>query len=370
MTVIAFLFFIAVVIAVGVSYYSKYSKRRKSKPRAKSDTSQRPTGQPVERERPITPESLKIKADIDALIERIGINEKIDDLPIIELLVDDKIKEAAQIIAKHLRLPGLSISLEYKTEAEGKEIATIPISPDLPMYGSSRLDNYPITINLYPGHDSNPSRLIYVLAHELSHIVLASIRFVDKSKEVHERQTDLAVLLLGFATSFKFGRDDTQGTAGYLPEDDFNYAYKIYEEILDSKRSARSKAIKHARYLYDGAVSVIKTIIMFDQRLDVLKSHPETRLADKDAQAVGLLFQLVVPADEVSSLSNLLSTFEKQLKLVEKSVFYGGNSDKEIKLLDKMANELWMTANKKTSQVPSDEEIELLKKYTDKWVEK
>ena len=97
---------------------------------------------------------------------------------------------------------------------------------NLPLYGSPKLANFPINIQLSEACTESPERFIAALAHELSHVVLYSTRFDEKENEIY---TDLTAMILGFADFMKKGRKiiKTKQYVGHSTIQDINIRLSI-----------------------------------------------------------------------------------------------------------------------------------------------
>ena len=303
---------------------------------------------------PVT-ESPVIKSYMESLVKVVGINEKVDDALLIDKVADGKTKEVVEAIARQLRLP-VSIRLHESQEARPGVLAEVKIPPDLPMWGLASLKGYPLNVTVYKGHDATPSRFIYVVAHELSHVVLKSLGRVDEDKDVHEKQTDLTVLLLGFATSFRLGKDTLGEVAGYLSANEVEYAYSLYLKMLAAKRAERRPTPAKKEPLPSDVVSAMEDVLWFDRRLKLLLSHPETKIGAEDTQEVSLLFVMKLEDEKAKEMKEALGEYKKLL---------GSDGDKEA--FDKVAQKI--SRLHKNTAVPTAEDKVLLGKYTDKWVE-
>jgi hypothetical protein len=71
------------------------------------------------------------------------------------------------------------------------------------LYGTSGLDKFVIQIRVSENCCESPDAFLAVMAHELSHVLLASLWHPNKNSELH---TDLVPLLLGFREIARLGR--------------------------------------------------------------------------------------------------------------------------------------------------------------------
>ena len=187
-----------------------------------------------------------IEKALNELIPTFGVKESIEPKKFISLIRSKKVKEGIKEIALSLGLP-IQINISYvprgyrpdnkdvfqstqlvKTEiGRGSEgiTAQVTIPSDLPMYGASRMVNFPINVRLSENCADNPETLISVMAHELSHIVLHSIFHKEKENEFY---TDLTAMLLGFADIMKIGRKVIKTSSEYERVVGYEFQYSYY----------------------------------------------------------------------------------------------------------------------------------------------
>lgn len=193
-----------------------------------------------------------IKSAIYALYDTVGIK-----LPIYKELclpLNNDIQGKIAYIAKILGLPIKPI-INYSTEfrsaslsamqdgrAVGSITAQVSIPPALPLYGSQELTNYPIHIKIGGTIDKHPYTFAFILAHELSHVLLHSLRSPYKDSEIH---TDLCAMMMGFLSVIDGGRKiiatEPRGdyvttkttTYGYLSDENFLCAQQLISSLCD-----------------------------------------------------------------------------------------------------------------------------------------
>ena len=205
-----------------------------------------------------------IEEAIETLADSIGIKDNVDNQKIISLIRQRKVKEGIKEIAKCLGLP-IEINLSYvpkgyhpgttnnfhstylvKTDWRGRGsegiTAQVSIPGYLPMYGTSELNDFPISVRVSENCANSPATFIAIMAHELSHIVLHSLWHKEKDNEIY---TDITAMMLGFSNIIKSGRkviktntltdygffSNTTTTTvetttyGYLSDNNFNFAF-------------------------------------------------------------------------------------------------------------------------------------------------
>ena len=80
-----------------------------------------------------------------------------------------------------------------------------------------------------------------------------------------------------------------------------------------------------------------------------------------------MLFHQSAPPEEISVLKKLLSTFETQLTEVTRITSYHKGTERVIGFLNETIHQLKSVHC--VLPMPSENEMQLLKKYTDKWLE-
>src|SRR5439155_7935618 len=100
-----------------------------------------------------------------------------------------------------------------------------------------------------------PETAITILAHELSHVLLHSLRHPERESEVF---TDLVPLVLGFGEIVERGRTvesvthesggtrTTTTTYGYLSDRDFSFAVGRVRSLLSERAKRKLQLLKDA----------------------------------------------------------------------------------------------------------------------------
>lgn len=197
----------------------------------------------------------EIAIALDGLISCFGVKEDISPDALYDLLEKNDTEGCVQEIARLLELP-IRISLSYvpkdyrpdnansfrssslsKTDWTGRGtegiIAQVSIPPHMPMYGTSSFQGYSISVRVSENCSSHPETFVAIMAHELSHVLLAALMSPYKDSELH---TDLVPIILGFRDAVRMGRKRIESTTsgntttthtttyGYLTDSQFEYA--------------------------------------------------------------------------------------------------------------------------------------------------
>jgi hypothetical protein len=137
-----------------------------------------------------------------------------------------------------------------KTDATGRGthgiFAQVNIPAKMPHYGTVAFNSYTVELLLHADFGQVPcDTAIGLLAHELSHVLLHSLRHPQRDSE---QFTDLVPLALGFASIVARGRTTTARRAnaegsytttttyGYLTDDEFSCAQQIVGRLLEKHR--------------------------------------------------------------------------------------------------------------------------------------
>lgn len=305
---------------------------------------------------------------VNKMIDEVGIRERVDCSEILDLVIDDKVQQATQMIARWLGLPVQTIVV-HKSEVNRRDgrqtLAQVGIPEDLPQYGLPGLMRFPITITTYDGYDTQPNHFIYVIAHELCHILLHSLRYTAANTEEDEENTDLAVLLMGFVTAFRLGRSDTTSIAGYLSQEQFDQSLEIYEKRLLAERENYLSSVRELKRATRGKDEAIRRAKHFDIAMRLLISHkPTTKL--EDSERISELFARHSDAIDISKIEKAAKGVTVQVTELENWVLY--NKTCRDMLAKCRQDVVAMEGLFKSIGIPSKAEIELLDKYTGKWI--
>lgn len=260
---------------------------------------------------------------INSLVETLGISETVKANKFVKLVTSKKYKSCINQISEVYKLPisfnvkvvpkgyrpgkshfkssGLSHVDETGKGAEGIT-AQISIPAFVPLFGSPNLRN--VNANVIVGEECSecPKTFIFIMAHEVAHILLESLRHPEKHNEFY---TDLVALILGFSEIAADGRKTvketetfyntittTTTTYGYLNDEQFKFAQKQINNILESYRAKANKS----KSLYittanktkklSGCIENFKSI-----QKDIAK-YGKNRIAVEDGQELVRLFDL------------------------------------------------------------------------------
>ena len=258
-----------------------------------------------------------IIAALNELIRCFGVKEDMPSNTLIDLLRRKKIKECVQEIAMRLSLP-IRINLSYVSEeyrpgntdgfrssalsrtdwtgrgAEGI-IAQVHIPQYLPMFGTSSLQDYPINVRVSENCHAHPYTFVAIMAHELSHVLLASLMSTHKDSELH---TDLIPILLGFRDATRKGRKTiesyTTGNTiitrtskyGYLEDSQFELACRHVRYIIKCHQSAKNHLIEVVKQLHRNLKKATKHLVVFRDYFKYLDRKPPDKMRPEHAQRV------------------------------------------------------------------------------------
>lgn len=298
-----------------------------------------------------------IEKALNELIPSLGVREFIDHERLIVLIGSKKVKEAIKGIALYLGLP-IEVNISYvpkgyrpssndgfqsthlvKTDQHNRGVggitAQVSIPPNLPFYGSPSMTNFPINVRLSENCAENPATLISIMAHELSHIVLYSLWNREKENEFY---TDLTAMILGFANIMKTGRKvikvtqipngtQTQTTTyGYLSDDNFNFAFKKINSVLNKQKSEKKKLLKKLRQSKKQLGKTKKLSFYFDKYLEYVDKNLNQEISQEDGQKI-MAFHQPGHTDNFISITRKNETIlESFLKFVENLKNYTGKN--------------------------------------------
>jgi len=341
-----------------------------------------------------------IEETVKTLAGSIGIKDNVDDQKIISLIRQGKVKEGIKEIAKCLGLP-IEINLSYvpkgyhpdstntfhsthlvKTDWRGRGsegiTAQVSIPSYLPMYGTSGLNNFLISVRVSESCADNPATLIAIMVHELSHIVLHSLWHKEKDNEIY---TDITAMMLGFSNIIKNGRKviktssstdygflsnttttTTETTTyGYLSDENFSFAFNKIEEILNRYKQGKKKLIGKIKELTKRLKKNRKAMIYFQKYLEYIDKNLNRKMSQEDGYKISTFHQ----AGYTDEFEQVVRKTEGELKqfnnFVQNLNHYNENTFDTIKQYEEKIRTGGNDLNSKYDKLKSD--VDILKKH-------
>ncbi len=255
-----------------------------------------------------------IRRAIDELADCLGVREDIDGRDLVELLRKGDAQACVQKIASQLGLP-VCVTLvriprafqpghapRFQTNApvrtdgtgRGREgiIAQIVVPGNLPSFGSPALNGWPIQVRVSDDCYDDPQSFVTIMAHELSHLLLASLHLADTSSELH---AELLPLLLGFRNIVRQGRMTVRvmpnGTAieiryGYLTDPQFKFAFEYVGSILERRRRHKMRIARAGAHLRHKIVVAERALAALKNCLRCLDAHRPMTMGADDARRI------------------------------------------------------------------------------------
>lgn len=251
-----------------------------------------------------------IVAWVDQLARGLGVRESVSLPELLQLLRDGNRELCAEVIARQLLLP-VTVRLLYTTQFDSNQLcrtgpsgqgeesicAQVPIPVDLPLFGSSSLTGFPITVKVSPSHGEDYDTWITVICHELSHVVLFSVRHPQARNEVF---TDLTAMVLGFSEIMRTGRKSTRISdgehktreeTGYLPDPEFEWAYGRICQLLARYRESKGRVASRVASADTLVDACERTLFKFRRYLEYVDKNRPTSMKKEDAFKVLTLHQ-------------------------------------------------------------------------------
>lgn len=341
-----------------------------------------------------------IEEAIKTLADSIGIKDNVDDQKIISLVRQGKVKEGIKEIAKCLRLP-IEINLSYvpkgyhpgntnnfhsthlvKTDWRGRGsegiTAQVSIPSYLPMYGTSGLNNFLISVRVSENCADNPATFIAVMAHELSHIVLHSLWHKEKDNEIY---TDITAMMLGFSNIIKNGRKviktssstdygflsnttttTTETTTyGYLSDENFNFALNKIEEILNRYKQGKKKLIGKIKELTKKLKKNKKIMVYFQKYLEYVDKNLNRKMSQEDGYKISGFHQAGYTDEFEQAIRQTESELKQFNNFVQNLNHYNETLFSTIKQHEEKIRVSGNNLNAKYDKLKSD--VDILKKH-------
>jgi len=212
------------------------------------------------------------------------------------------------------------------------------------------------------------------MAHEISHILLHSVRHPKKDNEFY---TDLTAIMLGFQNIFQNGRritktDVEQGfmstttrtqttTYGYLNDKQFYFVRNKINSILENNRK-RKKLLSEGLKKFTRLLSKYeKTLFKSKAFLEYLTKNTNKRISGEDGKKIMIFFQPGYMDDLASSLKEYKEK-QKTINNFLKGLFH--YTDQTVNLLSIFTNNLKIYIGELTAKlVPLKRDTRMLKKY-------
>lgn len=252
---------------------------------------------------------------LDELIICFGVKEEMPFHDLVALLRKKDTEGCVQEIATRLGLP-IRISLSYvpkdfrpgntdgfrssalaRTDWTGHGIegitAQVSIPQHLPMFGTSGLQGYPIRVRVSENCHAYPETFVAMMAHELSHVLLASLHHPQKDSELH---TDLVPIMLGFGDIVRRGRKTIESTTsgnttttttyGYLTDSQFDFAYSHVTGILKRHQRDKKRLLELVEQVQRNLKKGSQSLVTFRDYFRYLDRRPPERMRSDHAQRV------------------------------------------------------------------------------------
>ena len=282
----------------------------------------------------------EINTWINDIVTTLGIKEPAPCEKYAILLNRGATKDCIQSIAAYLGLP-VKIELTFvarhsrasttsgfvskdlvQTDSHGRGsnaiTAQVSIPSWLPLYGSRDLRDYPIRVKISEDCQDHVDSFIAVMAHELSHIVLASLSHREKDNEWY---TDLTAMVLGFADVTKHGRRVSETTTsgnqqithtttyGYLSDGQFAFAYDKIVRLLEDRVNRKKDLLLQIKGLNRDLARSNKMLRNFKEFGACLDKNTAQRINAKDGLRIVQFHQ-----------PGYANEYEKVLNSTEKAV--------------------------------------------------
>jgi hypothetical protein len=339
-----------------------------------------------------------IKKALDELMPLFGVRDYEDEVFTLSdcgdtsklrmLIAQGQTKEAVSEMASQFNLPVAFRIIPtnkfqskhlVKTDHEGHSIAGITaqvmIPSNLPLYGTAKMKDFPIDIRVSKNCAKKPEVFICVIAHELSHVLLYSMRHPEKENEFY---TDLIAMLIGFRKIMKSGRKVVKKhttysgqvqtthtnitTYGYLSDDNFDFAYAKIEEYLRLQKAIEEKLLLSTQESKVLIANARKQILLFNAYLEGLHKHETQNMSSHDAQKINT-FRLPSHNDALSrSIGKVGRLANQSALLTEAGKAYTAKDMKKISKSSKQLSEASKNLASQYARLKND--VRLLEKHT------
>jgi len=333
-----------------------------------------------------------IRGAVDELTHSLGVREEVTLGNLLAMLGRKEVEQCVQRMAKLIGLP-VRIVLTYvaaggggtageafessalaNTDSTGRGTegitAQVTLPSDLPLYGTAGLENYPIRVRVSSNCCSHPYTFIAIMAHELSHVLLASLTHQHRDSELH---TDLVAILLGFGQAVQRGRKIVEETVvdrvkhtktttfGYLNDSQFSYAYRYIADIRLTYRTKRQQLAIQLDKIVERYEYSIKLLKIFSEHIQYLDTTTPQRMDERDARRIVELHAIDPKDDWYRRLDSVRSMCAKAQKLTQNLDHY---TTRTIDQIEEYAQSLRIASSRLeviTTEIKSD--VQTLARY-------
>jgi len=336
---------------------------------------------------------------VDELVGTFGIREMLLEEDITQPFGPcGDVKKCIQDIAKQLGLP-IAVNITYVSDEydqnagvnfEGRHIVTtdssgrgtqgitaqVAIPSNIPLYGTQSLSNFPISVKLRKNLQSGTSTFMTVMAHELSHVVLYSLRHSKKDNEFY---TDITAMLLGFADIMELGRKNEstwteQGAEftkvhtkitqyGYLSDSNFAFAAGKIRSLIGAKSSTKLRLTIRHKEIHELNKRYLTTIDDIKRFLSIIDRAPPRKLKDSDLDKIILMHQPCYIENQEKSYSNHTVKLDHLENNLNDNFINAGNE--RIRIVEDELSSLAQEISIKLENLGSERAV--LRKYIGIW---
>ena len=281
---------------------------------------------------------------VDELIATFGVSEEIfsNQRPITKAQSED-VKRVIEELALDMGLP-VKVDISFvpqryaagggsrfestqlsRTDKAGRGIegitAQVNIPEHMPLYGSKELEGFLVKVKVSDNCLVNPDTFVAVMAHELSHVLLKSMRHPKWDDEIY---TDIVPIVLGFGRIVKEGRKvitystdrDVEikhtTTYGYLSDTDFEMVYSRVGQLLGYYTLKKDTLLSTLHKLKKQS-DVLRSELQRLQEFVGYLSEPSARIRKQDSIRIVELHSL----DYKSSIEFQIDSYKKTLNGIE-----------------------------------------------------
>lgn len=258
-----------------------------------------------------------INTAIDELISILGVKEEPTMPELLALLRKKETRQCIKEIAKHM---GLDIEINLftipkdykasntnkfessqlvKTDWRGRGVegitAQVLIPGNLPMYGHSKLKDFPFDVRVSENCYERPQTFITIMAHEIAHVLLHSLYYPQKDNEVY---TDLTPMILGFSKIVELGRRTVESTAtgsttttntttyGYLTDKQFFFARDKINTLIKKYRHDNGEILCKVTQIKLLLSNLEVNFSRFKRILQYLDENQNRKIKNQDGQRI------------------------------------------------------------------------------------
>jgi hypothetical protein len=257
-----------------------------------------------------------------------------------------------------------------RTDATGRGIESITaqviIPENMPLYGSKDFNNNLINIRVSENCLEKPETFVTIIAHELSHVLLKSVRHPKANDEIY---ADLMPIILGFGEIVKVGRKvisySFQGnreikhtvTYGYFTDSEFDVVVSTIMQIVTKRKNEKELILSKMSRLKEQCVALKDNLQKLKSFIGIVDMQHRKSINKQDNIRIVQMHSLDYFQDIELGISNYQKEFDSIKMHIQQLICYTNSSVKKMREYSDSLTNIGIALDEKCQVVKKDLEI-------------